>query len=73
MATATSTAPAVTPDTDVETPVTTPVLPDLDPALGQALGNDILLGAAREEKVAKVRAGTDTVGSRAWTMGGYVD
>lgn len=54
-----------------------PVLPDLDPEVGQQLGDDILLGAARTEKVAKVKSGsgTRTLGSsaRAWTLGGNVD
>lgn len=53
---------------------TTPVLPDLDPALGQQLGDEILLGAAKVEKVAKVKSTNGSPNAvRAWTLGGNVD
>lgn len=54
-----------------------PVLPDLDPEVGAQLGDDILLGAAKTEKVTKVKAGGTSTGlgtsSRAWSLGGNVD
>jgi hypothetical protein len=49
-----------------------PVLPDLDPEVGAQLGDDILLGAASTERVAKVKA-VGEAGSRAWSLGGNVD
>lgn len=58
-----------------------PILPALDPEVGAALGDEILLGTARADKVAKVagesRGGRgNTVQShtaRAWSTGGQVD
>ena len=47
-------------------------LPDLDPNVGAALGDDIVLGLARDTKVARVKAGTSRQ-NRAWSMGGGVD
>lgn len=51
----------------------TPILPDVDLEEGQVIGDEILLDAAAATKVAKVKAGRATTGSRAWSMGGNVD
>jgi hypothetical protein len=65
--TITALAPATAP-AEVE-----PILPQLDPALGDKLGDEILLGAARTARVARVKSHGTPAESRAWTMGGNVD
>jgi hypothetical protein len=57
--------------------VKAPALPQLDPALGDTLGDELLLGAASQEKATKVtgaRSGAfQSHTARAWTKGGQVD
>lgn len=58
-------------------PTTPAVLPDL--GNGDALGDEILLSAASQEKVARVRAAGSRSGARqahsarAWSVSGQVD
>lgn len=56
----------------------TKVLPDVDPEVGTRIGDEILLDAAKAEKIRKVKGGgrrssLQSHQARAWTRGGNVD
>jgi hypothetical protein len=52
---------------------TTSTLPEVDFAVGNEVADEILLSAAKANKVQRVKSGTVTRESRAWSLGGMVD
>lgn len=62
----------------MQTTEITRVLPDLDPTVGETIGDDILLDAAKSERIKRVKGGgrqssLQSHTARAWTRGGNVD
>jgi hypothetical protein len=48
-------------------------LAEVDFAVGNEVADEILLSAAKANKVQRVKGGTATRESRAWSLGGMVD